>query len=145
MDQASEIINNATTKWSGCKGLLVYDPFLGLAVAAPGFYRSSEEIYEQSIELAGSIEEELPLWSRQFPDVNFVFIGWEAWGLEVEFRGCVCHDGHVFKRISGEHALDELVAELGVVLGVKHYIHFIGTTKSFRSYAVELILRVGLR
>lgn len=121
LEDAQIIIAHAIEQWPGCRGDVVYDPFIGLAVAAPGFYDSNEERYRQSIEVAGQLEKELPEWSRQFPKFQFVFIRWEWWGWEVDWRGYVCQDGTISQRYVGETAFHELVAVLGVTLGPRNY------------------------
>jgi hypothetical protein len=121
LDNARMVIANALETWPGCRGEIAYDPFIGIAVASPGFHRSNQEHYEQSIELAGQIEDGLPAWSRQFPKLQFVFVRMEGWGWATEVRGYVCQDGIITQRSTDENALQELVAVLGVTLGPTKY------------------------
>jgi hypothetical protein len=121
LEAAESVIEKAVARWAGCRGKLVFDPFIGLAVAAPGFARSSYEQYVRSLEMAGPLEADLPAWSRQFPTLHFVFIRWEQLGWETQYSGFACRNGAVTNRITGEGALQELVALLGVKLDRKRH------------------------
>ena len=112
-----ELIESARTRWPGCRGRVITDPFKGIGVSSPPMDDAdSDEAYEEACDIAATLYAELPEWSRSYPDQIFVFVDANRFGEIWEYEGYVCHNGEIRARTRGDGALKRLVAFLGVRL-----------------------------
>lgn len=122
------LIEPAKRKWAGCRGRVITSPFVGIGVASPNLnHQESPEAYNYVSETAYSIEDQLPEWSKNYPDIVFVFVDVDCFGGICEYQGYVCQNGIIIAEDSdacGElrkRALKHLIAHLGVQLGDRQY------------------------
>lgn len=123
------LIQEAEIKWSGCRGRVVTTPFVGIGIASPDWNcQDSDQAYEQAIEISYAIEDQLPEWSKNYPDIVFVFVNVDCFGGICIYQGYVCQNGRVIAQDKGDacgelrkRALKQLIAHLGVELGYQQY------------------------
>lgn len=77
-------------------------------------------------EIAYSIEDQLPEWSKDYPDIVFVFVDVDCFGGICEDQGYVCRNGIIIAEENtcdrvADRALRHLIAHLGIQLGDRHY------------------------
>jgi hypothetical protein len=70
IDEVTEIINDAEKQWTTCRGKVVYDPYIGLAIAPPGFWNTTAEDYQRALDAADRVEKELATYVRTAPSTG---------------------------------------------------------------------------
>lgn len=130
------ILDAALDKWPGCDGRLIIEPFHGFGIAVPSHaltYGDTVEEEEQARELAYALEDELVVWSHQFPDVRFVFVNADCFGGTCFYSGYICQSGVILDRVNNasisDDGLPRLVRALSVELDASHY--FAPLTRGF--------------
>lgn len=131
------LLNAALARWTGCRGRLISEPFLGFGIAVPSralTYGDTDEEQEQARELAYALEDELVIWSQRYPDVQFVFINADCFGGKCSYSGFTCQSGVILDRVknasmSDGDGLPQLVRALGVELDDSRY--FAPLTRGF--------------
>ena len=105
------VLAAALRKWPQCLGRVIAEPFHGLGVAVPVDalnYGDSDEEQDQARELAYALEDELVEWSRNYPDVLFVFLTADCFGGECLYAGYTCQNGVVLARVKDIDAKDNI-------------------------------------
>lgn len=66
----------AARRWPGCTWRPVYDPFVGVGVRAADPERAArtDAEYEAMTERMYAVEDELPAFSREYPERTFAFV-----------------------------------------------------------------------
>ncbi len=106
---APDLLEVATQKWPDARVRRVTVPFYGVGI------RFGDD-YDYHAERVAEFVDELPAWSKGFPDTPLVFLSVDCFGGVCENEGFVVIDGVRVRQESGEGALSRLVAALGVQL-----------------------------
>lgn len=123
----TDFTKSAINKWPQITWKRITDPFKGFGAALPELHAlGSQEEFEKLIEAADSISEELPDFSRSFPDLTFVFVDADCSGGTCAYNGYACKNGRILNKESGynkkgDNALKNLAAKLGANLKDGHY------------------------
>jgi hypothetical protein len=114
---AKEIIRSASEKWPDAKSKIIKEPFFGIGVSMPDFRDAQDdETYEKTF----AIEEQLPEFSKNFPEQNFVYVEADCFGGTCLYEGYICKKGEViFKAKSEKDSLIKLMKEIKVKLDKK--------------------------
>jgi hypothetical protein len=123
-----DVLDAALAAWPECRGRLIAEPFRGIGVAVPSRLltrTATDEDEDRAEELAWSIEQNLPEWTRMYPAIPFVYLRAECFGGVCLYSGHVCQNGVMLERAEdpdeGGDALVRLVRALGVELGPGRY------------------------
>lgn len=123
----ADVMNAALARWPGMRGRLITEPFPGIGVAVPEKalnYGDTHGDQEAAQELALVVEQQLTVWSAEYPDTTFVFLRADCWGSMCFYEGYVCQNGTIVMRAqddqeesnNGGAALRQLAGALGVEL-----------------------------
>lgn len=112
----TEVIEAALAQWPHCQGGVITEPFDGIGIALPpvsiDFF--SPDFQEQVLQRY-SVEEELPEWSRRYPETAFVYLDADCFSGVFCCKGYVCRDGMIIAKAKGDGALDRLFVHLGIL------------------------------
>lgn len=117
----TSILEAARRKWKGCLARSIDKPFQGVGFADPGADRCYPLVFNSAQEdeherIAKSMKDELPVWSKKFPNTVFVLISADRTSGACEFTGFAVSNGKIICKHSGEGTLKKLVAYLDVTL-----------------------------
>lgn len=115
------LIEAANNKWLGCPGKVITNPFNGIGVSSPNLAARDPEAAIQASEIAYAMEDELPQWSTNYPDITFIFIHADCFGGICDYQGYVCKNGKIITQQKGDRALANLVQYLGAKLSASEY------------------------
>jgi hypothetical protein len=117
------VLQDALATWPGCRGRVITEPFYGIGVAVPEHgltYGDPDGEGEAAQELAYTLEDTLPEWSRRYLATRFVFLRTDCFGGTCFYWGYVCQNGVIQEQardITADGvALNRLVRALGVEL-----------------------------
>lgn len=118
---AKEIIISASEKWPKTKSKIIEEPFFGIGVSMPDFWNVIED-EEKACRIMCAIEEQLPDFSKKFPEHDFVYVEANCAGGSCLYEGYICKDGKIiFRAESKKSSLARLMAKIKVTLGKGSY------------------------
>jgi len=116
------IIDCAKKRWPGCSAKVINSPFRGIGVAGPYIHKSeNHEIYEKFLHLSYDIQDNLPEFSKKYPDTVFVFVEVDCSGGICHYDGYVCRNNKILAKKEGKEALKHLMKHLDVKLGENQF------------------------
>jgi hypothetical protein len=99
-------------RWPHARVRRIERPFEGIGLRLPW-----EIATEAARDLVDRFRNELPEWSRSYPEVTFIRVAAECFGGHCEFEGYACRDGRILlDEPFHSDALGRLMATIGVVL-----------------------------
>ena len=115
----SRVLDAALQRWPYCAGRRIFTPFRGIGVRCPDpdDGSTSDEEFEELLERAAAVEEELPRFSILFPDTPFVFVSVDCFGGTCAYEGFVVRNGKLERELSMTYSrerLSQLLEPLGV-------------------------------
>lgn len=132
-DTDESIVVKAKQRWAEIRSKTINSNSKGLGMVGPDANRASSfEEYERAQAVNYRIEDELPNFSKQFPDTKFAFLFVDCWGGYCQYSGYVCQDGEktidlseqlgeTVKQEEQDENLKSLMNALGIDLGDKGY------------------------
>ncbi len=130
-DGNEAIRDAALARWPFCTAKAIKSPFRGFGMRAPDPEQvaESDDDYERMSELSFAVVQELPEFSKRFPNAAFVFIRADCFGGVCIYDGFATRAGeilfHVEPKRAGWESLQELLRPLCVRLKFGYFRPFV--------------------
>ncbi len=116
------LMKEASKRWPEAKCKAIEGPFKGMAIASPYINKAdTEEEYEKANDVGYDLEENLPEFSKQYPETVFVFVEVDCTGGTCLYKGYVCKNGETIAKEKGKGALKPLINHLGIELNGEQF------------------------
>lgn len=112
---AEGLIADAAARWPGASVHVIQEQLEGIGVRLPEPDPGEPEQYQMVL----NCEDELPAWSKCYPQNTFVYILVECFGGPCDHIGYACKNGDKIDAVDEEQegGLGRLMSHLGVKLG----------------------------
>lgn len=117
-------------QWPQAAVQTIYEPFYCLGLRMPeaddlGIDFSDEETWEKATAAIYDQKDNLPVWSRKFPHIGFVYIDVECFGGLCDSWGYSCRNGEKLLEREGEDSiLQPLFKSIGIHLETSQFAPF---------------------
>ena len=115
---ADGLVESAAQQWPMSRARVLHEPFYGVGLR---LHEPDDMKTEEEIEKLLSLEDELPSWTKNFPETTVVYIYADCFGGHCEYEGFVCKNGEKLSVKSGDKALTRLLSHLGIKLNDKEF------------------------
>ena len=100
----------ARKQWPQAAVQIIRKPFYGIGLRMPDAETldvdlEDEEVWEAITHAIFEQRDNLPVWSRNFPDVGFVYIFVECFGGICDYAGYSCKNGEKLLSCQGDHSI----------------------------------------